>query len=173
MILCFEMNGKKLQPEHGYPLRVIFPGIYGAEHVKWLGKIEAVSEKYRGYYMEKFYTNKIETEKNGKAEVEHVPVHEKNPKSLATRVLKKERNITVFGVAWGGYKSLKRVDVSIDDGLRWNQSELMCDEIDRGWVFWKRRSLRKPFAGRIPAWALLWAFRILAPSWFLNSGIMT
>lgn len=43
VFLAFRMNGKPLPPVHGYPLRVIVPGIYGMKNVKWLTKIELVN----------------------------------------------------------------------------------------------------------------------------------
>ena len=39
IILAYEMNGKELTPEHGYPLRVAAPGRIGARWVKWLERI--------------------------------------------------------------------------------------------------------------------------------------
>lgn len=39
VILAYEMNGVPLPRDHGYPLRVIVPGVVGARNVKWLGRI--------------------------------------------------------------------------------------------------------------------------------------
>ena len=39
IMLCYEMNDKRLTPDHGYPLRLIVPGCIGAKSVKWLTKI--------------------------------------------------------------------------------------------------------------------------------------
>lgn len=38
-LLAYEMNHQDLPPDHGYPVRVLFPGMIGARSVKWLGKI--------------------------------------------------------------------------------------------------------------------------------------
>ena len=37
VLLAYEMNGADLPPDHGYPVRVIIPGVVGARSVKWLG----------------------------------------------------------------------------------------------------------------------------------------
>lgn len=39
VILAYEMNGQPLSRDHGFPVRIIAPGIVGARNVKWLGKI--------------------------------------------------------------------------------------------------------------------------------------
>jgi DMSO/TMAO reductase YedYZ molybdopterin-dependent catalytic subunit len=43
------MNGRALEPEHGFPLRLIVPGWYGMASVKWLTEIELVAEPFEGF----------------------------------------------------------------------------------------------------------------------------
>ncbi|HKZ20228.1 MAG TPA: molybdopterin-dependent oxidoreductase, partial [Acidimicrobiia bacterium] len=42
VMLAYEMNGRPLEPQHGFPLRLVVPGWYGMTSVKWLSAIEAV-----------------------------------------------------------------------------------------------------------------------------------
>ena len=44
VLLAWAMNGAPLEPQHGFPLRLIVPGWYGMAHVKWLRAIEAIAE---------------------------------------------------------------------------------------------------------------------------------
>ena len=37
VILAYEMNGEAIPRDHGFPIRVIVPGVVGARNVKWLG----------------------------------------------------------------------------------------------------------------------------------------
>lgn len=37
IILAYEMNGQPIPRDHGFPVRVIVPGVVGARNVKWLG----------------------------------------------------------------------------------------------------------------------------------------
>lgn len=37
VILAYEMNGVPIPRDHGFPIRVIVPGVVGARNVKWLG----------------------------------------------------------------------------------------------------------------------------------------
>ena len=45
VLLAFEMNGKELSRDHGYPLRVLVPGVAACRSVKWLKSIEAASSR--------------------------------------------------------------------------------------------------------------------------------
>jgi len=55
VLLAYDMNGESLPPQHGYPLRLLIPGWYGMTSVKWLDRIEAVSEPFQGYQMARAY----------------------------------------------------------------------------------------------------------------------
>ena len=46
MLIAYEMNGRDLPVEHGYPVRAIVPGHYGMASVKWLTAIRAVREPF-------------------------------------------------------------------------------------------------------------------------------
>ncbi|CAD7942342.1 unnamed protein product [Amoebophrya sp. A120] len=47
-LLAWDMNGKPLSAEHGFPLRLVVPGQVGVRHVKWVTKIEASTEEAHG-----------------------------------------------------------------------------------------------------------------------------
>jgi DMSO/TMAO reductase YedYZ molybdopterin-dependent catalytic subunit len=55
VLLVYEMNSQPLQPQHGYPLRLIVPGWYGMAYVKWLDRIEAIAQPFQGYQMKDSY----------------------------------------------------------------------------------------------------------------------
>jgi DMSO/TMAO reductase YedYZ molybdopterin-dependent catalytic subunit len=50
VMLAYEMNGKPLPREHGAPLRLIIPEMYGYKNVKWLEGINLVSKPEDGYW---------------------------------------------------------------------------------------------------------------------------
>ncbi|KAL6011053.1 hypothetical protein ACLOJK_001497 [Asimina triloba] len=55
VLLAYEMNGEVLNRDHGYPLRVIVPGVIGARSVKWLEDISITAEECQGFFMQKDY----------------------------------------------------------------------------------------------------------------------
>jgi DMSO/TMAO reductase YedYZ molybdopterin-dependent catalytic subunit len=54
-ILCYEMNGKPLPQDQGYPLRLIIPVKYGVKHLKRIGLMYFSDEKPRDYWAEQGY----------------------------------------------------------------------------------------------------------------------
>ena len=49
-MLGWEMNGEPLRTEHGFPARLLIPGIYGMKNVKWLTGITIVADDFRGFW---------------------------------------------------------------------------------------------------------------------------
>jgi len=50
VMLAYEMDGKPLAREHGAPLRLVIPEMYGYKNVKWLSRINLVPEAQPGYW---------------------------------------------------------------------------------------------------------------------------
>lgn len=55
VLLALQMNGETLPIDHGYPVRVVAPGIVGARNVKWLGRIVASSEESSNHWQKLDY----------------------------------------------------------------------------------------------------------------------
>jgi DMSO/TMAO reductase YedYZ molybdopterin-dependent catalytic subunit len=50
VLLAYELDGKPLPREHGAPVRVVIPDMYGYKGVKWVAQIDVVPEAERGYW---------------------------------------------------------------------------------------------------------------------------
>ena len=57
VLLAVKMNGVPLPPDHGYPARVIVPGIYGMKNVKWLTGLNLVPHDYKGYWQRQSWSD--------------------------------------------------------------------------------------------------------------------
>ena|SRR5579872_793263 len=54
-LLCYEMNGKPLEPKHGAPLRLVVPVKYGIKNLKRIGRIEFSDSRPKDYWAERGY----------------------------------------------------------------------------------------------------------------------
>jgi DMSO/TMAO reductase YedYZ molybdopterin-dependent catalytic subunit len=50
VLLAYEMNGKPLPREHGAPVRLVIPEMYGYKNVKWVSRIDLVEQPQDGYW---------------------------------------------------------------------------------------------------------------------------
>src|ERR1700709_2078532 len=55
VLIAYQMNGRDLPRDHGFPVRAIVPGHYGMASVKWLTRIPAVREPFSGYWQTSDY----------------------------------------------------------------------------------------------------------------------
>ncbi|HAG49916.1 MAG: hypothetical protein A2X87_03720 [Deltaproteobacteria bacterium GWC2_42_51] len=125
VFLAFRMNGEPLPKVHGYPVRAIVPGIYGMKHVKWLSKIELVNYTYKGYW-----------EKKGWSDEAIIPI-----KSQILMPMDKKRislgNYVIGGIAFAGRHGISRVQISLDDGRTWNETEIKPPLSKWAWTLWR------------------------------------
>jgi DMSO/TMAO reductase YedYZ molybdopterin-dependent catalytic subunit len=130
VLLAYEMNGSALLSEHGFPLRLVVPGFYGTNSVKWLRKIELRTERAPGPFTTKWY-NDLEPDGATK------PVWEIAPQSVIVwpkpgAQLNRGITVQVWGWAWGD-AGIAAVDLSADEGQTWQRCQ-MEDSPQRSWA---------------------------------------
>ncbi|KAM6549586.1 hypothetical protein CsatB_021262 [Cannabis sativa] len=125
VLLAYEMNGEPLNRDHGYPLRVVVPGVIGARSVKWLDSITVIAEECQGFFMQKDYkmfppsVNWDNINWNTRRPQMDFPV-QCVICSLEESNAVKPGKVTVSGyAASGGGRGIERVDVSFDSGKSW------------------------------------------------------
>ena len=137
VLIAYQMNGRDLPLDHGYPMRVVVPGHYGMASVKWLTHIEAVKEPFAGYWQTSDYGY---WDRVGEQPVRR-PLAEMQIKSEITRpavyeTLAPNRVYTISGAAWSGEADVTDVEVSTDGGHTWAQAQIL-DAIQRhAWRRW-------------------------------------
>ncbi|GAA3078364.1 molybdopterin-dependent oxidoreductase [Kribbella aluminosa] len=123
-MLAFAMNGEPLPVEHGFPVRIVVPGLYGyVSATKWLVDIEVTRfDQFEGYWTPRGWSalgpiklsSRIDTPQNKK--VTPGPV-------------------TVAGVAWDQHVGVSKVEVRVDGGP-WQQATLAADPSVDTWRQW-------------------------------------
>ena len=113
-LLCYEMNGGPLPPEHGFPVRLIAPGWYGVANVKWLTRIEVMDHRYAGKFMARDYVSIREEQRDDQTVWTFTTVSRDRLKSAPAKVTRLQNRYTIMGAAWGA--PIARVEVQIDNG---------------------------------------------------------
>jgi DMSO/TMAO reductase YedYZ molybdopterin-dependent catalytic subunit len=138
-LLCYEMNGAPLPPEHGFPVRLIAPGWYGVANVKWLTRIEVVDHRYANRFMARDYVTIREEQRDGETVWTFTTVSHDRLKSAPAKVTRLGSRYTIRGAAWGA--PIAAVEVQIDEGP-WTAARLYGPLPLRGrsrgyaWRFW-------------------------------------
>ncbi|KAJ0988865.1 hypothetical protein J5N97_007221 [Dioscorea zingiberensis] len=125
VLLAYEMNGEILNRDHGYPLRVVVPGVIGARSVKWLDRIDIIDEECQGFFMQKDYkmfppsVNWDNIDWSTRKPQMDFPVQCAICSFEDVDVVPPGK-ITVSGYAVsGGGRGIERVDISVDGGKSW------------------------------------------------------
>lgn len=136
-LLAYAMNGEPLPPDHGFPLRLLVPGWYGMCSVKWLTRLTAAGEEFRGFYqVDRYIMTHPERGDPGKTPLEAMRVRSliTSPEAGATLPRGPQR---LRGLAWSGAAPIASVEVSVDGGARWQAAELGGDRQPYAWRPWE------------------------------------
>jgi DMSO/TMAO reductase YedYZ molybdopterin-dependent catalytic subunit len=120
------MNGEPLPLEHGFPVRMLTPGLYGyAGACKWLTEIELTTFAAFDAYWVKRRWSAQGTVKTASRIDKPQPLAQLNPGPT-----------TVAGVAWAQHRGIRSVEVRVDDGA-WQAVELLPAPSTDTWVQWR------------------------------------
>ncbi|MFD7159524.1 molybdopterin-dependent oxidoreductase [Kribbella sp. NPDC059898] len=126
-MLAVAMNGEPLPFEHGFPVRMVVPGLYGyVSATKWIVDFEVTRfQDFTAYWTDRGWAVEAPIKTASRIDV---------PKGFATL---KAGPAVAAGVAWAQRRGIRKVEVQVDDGP-WQQAQLAAqDTIDtwRQWTF--------------------------------------
>jgi DMSO/TMAO reductase YedYZ molybdopterin-dependent catalytic subunit len=112
-LLAVAMNGQALPVEHGFPVRLVTPGLYGyVSACKWITDINVTTwSADAGYWVTEGWSQQAPIKTESRIDV---PTGSGSPKAGP---------LTVAGVAWAQHKGIEAVEVQIDSGP-WNEATL-------------------------------------------------
>ena len=121
-ILAYQMNGLPLNATHGFPLRLIVPGIYGMKNVKWITAVEAVDYDFKGYWQKRGWDDRAEYKTMSRIDAPGSSI--------------KNAPTTIAGIAFAGDRGIQRVQVSTNGGKTWQDADLKPGLSGYTWVLW-------------------------------------
>ena len=125
-ILAVGMNGEPLPPEHGFPVRMVVPGLYGyVSATKWVVDLEITRfDAASAYWTDRGWSDRGPIKLSSRIDV---------PRAGQSLVV---GPITVAGVAWHQHVGIEAVDVQVDDGP-WEPATLATAISVDTWVQWR------------------------------------
>ena len=124
-LLAYGMNGEPLSIDHGFPVRVVVPGLYGyVSATKWVVDLEVTRfDKAEGYWTPRGWSAKGPIKTQSRIDV---PAHRS---SVPAGV------VAVGGVAWAPHTGISTVEYSVDGGV-WKSAGLGAVPGNDTWVQW-------------------------------------
>ena len=121
-MIALKMNDEPLPPAHGYPARLIVPGLYGyVSATKWLKELELTTlESFDGYWVPLGWSKEAPILTQARIDTPRGQV------SAGT--------VPVAGIAWAPDRGIARVEVGVD-GV-WHEARLSAPISDATWVQW-------------------------------------
>ena len=122
------MNGEPLPIEHGFPVRLVVPGLYGfVSATKWLTEIELTTfAEFDHYWLRRGWAQRAPIKLTSRIDT---------PRGLAKV---RAGTVPVAGVAWAQTIGIAAVEVSVDEGP-WQQAELGTVPSRDTWRQWVYR----------------------------------
>ncbi|MAY27599.1 MAG: sulfite oxidase [Polycyclovorans sp.] len=139
ILLAFEMNGEPLPLAHGGPLRMVVPGYYGVNNVKYVKRVALTETESEAKIQQTSYRVRPV---GVSGDPSQPSMYEMSVKSWVTTPLMEAAtgNVLIQGVAYGGQSPLDGVEVSVDGGETWQEAEITG--ADMGVHSWRPFALR-------------------------------
>jgi DMSO/TMAO reductase YedYZ molybdopterin-dependent catalytic subunit len=141
VLLAYELNGGPLPAEHGFPVRLVVPGYYGTNSVKWLWRLHLAERRAEGLFATALYNDSVDADDVAAGHPPRRPVWALAPESIIvapapdTAVAAGELT-EIWGWAWS-FRGIAGVEISVDGGTSFRRAAL---EEPRG-LAWRRFSL--------------------------------
>src|SRR5215211_6881979 len=121
-LVAFGLNGSELPIQHGYPVRLVIPGLYGyVSATKWLTEIELTNWNFDAYWIQRTWSKegpvKTQSRIDTIADGDNLSAG-KNP---------------IGGIAWAPHRGIEKVEVSTDAGQTWNTANLARQLAEDTW----------------------------------------
>jgi DMSO/TMAO reductase YedYZ molybdopterin-dependent catalytic subunit len=133
ILIAYEMNGAPLGRDHGAPFRLIVPHWYAVASVKWLKRIDVLTESFAGEFQTGHYIYEWPDRPHEAVRLMRVRARITDPAHGSTL---SRGTQTVRGKAWSGTGPVTRVDVSFTGEGDWHAAQLQPAKGLYRWQDW-------------------------------------
>jgi len=138
-LVVYQINGEPLPRRHGYPVRLVVPGMYGEKNVKWVTRIDISTKDEKGFYEDQGWGPDFvpktrsdvffpRTQLTGKGFV-FTP--------SAGNEFQVGKRSQIKGRAFAANRGIKGVEFSVDNGATWAPAEIYYPGTKLTWALWR------------------------------------
>jgi DMSO/TMAO reductase YedYZ molybdopterin-dependent catalytic subunit len=128
VMLTYAWDGVPLLPEHGFPLRIYIPDIYGMKQPKWIESIEVTDHWEPGFWVDRGWDKG--------ARMKATSVIDTVAVDMTIINADRRRLVPIGGIAHAGARGISKVELQVDDGP-WQEAELRTPLSHLTWVVWR------------------------------------
>lgn len=122
-MVAYLQDGEPLVRGHGFPARVLAPGIYGMKSVKWVLDMEVVDKAYTGYWEQRGWSRSAVVRTMSRIDT-------------PTATVLAGGSAAIGGIAFAGVRGVRSVEVSVDGGSSWLPATLRPADNPFSWTLW-------------------------------------
>ncbi len=127
IMLAYAWDGKPIPFDHGFPLRIWLPDLYGMKQPKWITNIEVTGEYRPGYWVERNWDEVARVKATSVIDTVAVNSIEESGGQML---------VPVGGIAFAGARGISMVEVKVDGGP-WREAQLRAPLSETTWVIWR------------------------------------
>ncbi|MBV8418119.1 MAG: molybdopterin-dependent oxidoreductase, partial [Verrucomicrobia bacterium] len=128
VMLTYAWDGVPLLPEHGYPLRIYIPDLYGMKQPKWIESIEVTNHAKPGFWVIRGW--------DSAARMKATSVIDTVAVDMTIINADHQRLVPIGGIAHAGARGISKVELQVDEGP-WQEAALRKPLSELTWVVWR------------------------------------
>jgi DMSO/TMAO reductase YedYZ molybdopterin-dependent catalytic subunit len=129
VMLAYAWDGVPLLTEHGFPLRIYIPNVYGMKQPKWITAIEVMDHWEPGYWVVRGWNKVAEMKATSVIDAVGMDMN-------IIQAGQKEMVVPIGGIAHAGARGISKVELQVDEG-QWQSAQLRTPLSPLTWVIWR------------------------------------
>lgn len=134
-LLVYQINGEPLPRIHGYPVRVIVPGLYGEKNVKWITRIDVITEDVEGFYEQQGWGPDFVPPT--RSDIFAPRTAGAGQSAIFREAIRAGSQVEIRGRAFAADRGIRSVEATTDDGATWEPAEIYYPGTDLTWSLWR------------------------------------
>lgn len=138
-LVVYQINGGPLPRRHGYPVRLVVPGMYGEKNVKWVTRIDVTTTDAKGFYEDQGWGPDFVPKTRSDV---FYPRTKQTAKGFiftpaAGNEFRVGKQSQIKGRAFAADRGVKSVEFTVDNGATWAPAEIYYPGTKLTWALWR------------------------------------